>query len=325
MARNRFQRKEFRSKGRLWDYGIIQNFSDDTYISSVTIKYIIPSLVSIVVGVILGYFLDVDLSTNPQLWMIRSVSIIGACIITIAICVLAAILRLLAVEEARNMYRVTISKDHPNLTVGRSTAFDFCSAVAKQAKHSIYVVGPHFTNQQLNPGTETHSKYLSDEMSAAILRHTYNYQESDAFEYFRIIQLDPPIKNSFNEDGCIEWNAMGNAALAEHVQTVLTTNRGSEFVNVNIYARTFIPSLPSILVIDDQYVFFSLPTYLTRHQEGDTNILDREPSLNYDFVFEIEDKSGVIPKQFKRLITQLCVSSRRIQSVGNKPDSDQVD
>jgi hypothetical protein len=47
-----------------------------------------------------------------------------------------------------------------------------------------------------------------------------------------------------------------NQALSQHVHDILSVNKSSEFIDASIYVRDFIPSLPSILVIDEQYAFF---------------------------------------------------------------------
>ena len=138
--------------------------------------------------------------------------------------------------------------------LARPTAFDYCAAVARQAKESITIISPHFTPDNVSP---SHDEYLREGLDKAILVAVE--RSNGNFRYRRIVQLDQSHAEQVNSDGVIDALVIGNKALAAHINQSIIRNAESQSIDVKIYCRTFVPSLPSIMVIDERFVFFSLP------------------------------------------------------------------
>jgi hypothetical protein len=207
------------------------------------------------------------------------------------------------------------------------SAYDFCSAVAKSAQNSILIIGPHFTHSVANPQTKSHTDYLQNGMMAAILRHVgdEDNKSTGVFEYTRILQVDPEVVDTVAADGSMPVNGIADTGLAHHVDKLLKIHKMSEETNISVYARAYVPSFPSILIVDDKWVFFSIPTMMSRTKEiSSIQSIDEDQELRYDFVFGIEDKSKRIPTEFRKVITQLQTDARQIRALqGKLPDLDE--
>lgn len=180
------------------------------------------------------------------------------------------------------------------------SAYKTCSEKAKDAKESIVIFGPHFTSVI---GTTTHDEYLADGMEVAIRKHI-NQEKKETFEYTRIVQLTAEALQGIKKDGSIKSSAIGNDALSNHIKNVLELYKVHKSIKVTIYGIHYIPSFPSTLVIDNRFVFFSLPTNLSSNEEKELHkIVNADTTkLRYDFVLGIEDHNGEIPREFKQII-----------------------
>ncbi|SRR6266436_8191931 len=215
--------------------------------------------------------------------------------------------------ERSKVYSVHVWRDRPEIRKGRQSPYDFCSAIAKQAEQYIHVIGPHFTEESshVSVGTESHDEYLTEGMAAAINRHIVSVaaggEAIHRFEYLRIIQMDEGKRRGIDEDGHADAHLIPNDALTKHLVEVMESSEGADTLDVKIFARDFVPSMPSILVVDDRWVFFSLPSY-TGGQ-----------SLKYNFVLGIEDRTGKIPAEFSNLIRQISKEGRQIKKIKVPP------
>lgn len=218
-----------------------------------------------------------------------------------------------SIQSTKN-YDVFLHRDY---RIGKSvtqTAFSFCAAEAMKARKSIVVMGPHFERSTLLPsGTQSHDDYLEESMNSAIDRHISN-PDSD-FRYERIVQVQPEAFVDFiQEEGRMEPEQFENQSLARHVKHVLELSRSAPNAEISISAIPYVPSFPSVLIIDDRFVFFSVPTGITGQQEslaGDTG----RPKTNFDVVLGIEDRSGEIPTLFRKVILQFKQNGRQITSI----------
>ncbi len=133
-------------------------------------------------------------------------------------------------------YRVTLQKSIEGLE--RPTAFDYCAAIARQAKESITIISPHFMPDNASP---SHDEYLREGLDRAILVAVE--RSNSSFRYRRIVQLDQSAAGQVDADGVIDAAVIGNSALADHINRSIIRNAQSQSIDVKIYCRTFVPSL----------------------------------------------------------------------------------
>lgn len=205
--------------------------------------------------------------------------------------------------------RATLSAGVANSNV-RGRAYDFCSDRAYEASESIYIFGPLFTDQFIDPrggDKSAHDRYLEEGIEAAVNRH-FALSHS-RFTYYRVAQVSEGFDKAIDARGYIRAGALENEALANHVKRVLARDR-VQSLKIEINVRSPVPTFPSTMVIDSRWVFFSLPT---RIPVGDGD--DSGEFLAYQFVVGIEDTTGVIPNLFKRIIEDFGRHSTRILGV----------
>jgi hypothetical protein len=277
----------------------------------------LPSIATAVVSFVLSKIFSKDTTWDFEWGVLLTLLALVATLISLFF----SVLWLISVEEQRNFFRVSISKESSeDERHGRTNiAFYNCTSAANRATKSIYVVGPHFSSHMPQGRYSTgHAEYLSKGMREALDRASQlDPREEEGgrqFEYFRVIQMDQAEVDSIRNQS-VRWEAVGDASLAEHVAHALDLGREHGSLHVQVFGRSYIPSLPSILVIDERYVFFSLPTLRVPH--GDDG--DKKPELHYDFVFEIEDLTGDTARNFIRLIKQLERGAVQIQGVIGAP------
>lgn len=243
--------------------------------------------------------------------------------LAISILMLILILRISTlVETLRNdrAYNVFLHRDHYADGRIRKGAFSFCTAAALQATKSIIVMGPHFEHKRAptdarpvdtpTPGTASHDLYLEEGMSAAVERHIHS--DSSDFRYERIVQLAPDVFRSVREKHECSSSAFNNPVTAQHVADMLKKATQAHTAEISMTARPYIASFPSTLVIDDRYVFFSLPTGLISHEE---ELDGGRESYNYDIVIGFEDLTGEIPKLFRQILLQFKNGGIKLENV----------
>ena len=210
--------------------------------------------------------------------------------------------------------RVSLHTNIPGLT--RSNAFSYCEAVVNAARQSIVIVGPHFT-QAVDVDTRDHTTYLEDGITRCIERHVNDHSYDSTFEYYRVVQLDKDVFEGFwrgktEHDGIADAALFSDEGLARHLQRILGLQDHS--VTCRFFARRFVPSFPSILVVDNRFLFFSLPTKSSvGNSRGVASGVSRK--LKYDVVLAIEDQTGEIPTFFSQIAKQFEDEGVRISGV----------
>lgn len=225
------------------------------------------------------------------------------------------VMQLVRTTNNRNRFTLFVDRDFHREGKTHHRAFNRCLSEALRAKSSIHVLSPHFPDtsmhmneeENLNSSDQAHGNYLEGGMEEVIERHVKDVQSD--FTYKRVVQLDSGIIESMREDGVVDKSLFGNDAMAIHVEKMIQENEMSHSVDLRVHARTFVPSFPSTLVIDDKYVFFSLPTYTSSENKTDAR------TLEYDFVLGIQDNTGELPKIFRQIITQFEIAGREIKAV----------
>lgn len=211
--------------------------------------------------------------------------------------------------DASRFHRISVHRDIPGIE--GSNAFSYCEKVVNEARSSIVVVGPHFTNE-IQIGTDSHSEYLEKGLDQCIASHAASKRGS-TFYYRRIVQLDSDKYNSIRDDprpgGVVSPTVFADKKLASHVRDCLNRNESSLDFNFRVYGRQFVPSFPSVLIVDDQYLFFSLPSEVPRNNDG------AQGTLEYSLVIAIEDLTKEIPQLFRQIAEQFENDAIEIKKV----------
>lgn len=225
-----------------------------------------------------------------------------------------------AAAYRRDRFLVSMNQDEPKSAANKlsSSAYNFCSLCASKAQSRILIVSPHFPDRlDITPATDSHSRYLTDGLITALQRHAFS-GSSKILDYVRIVQLEPDDHLQIDVDGRAPRSIFRDRALREHLEEVLRLRRDySHRLRINIYGREFVPSFPSVLVIDDDHVFFSLPTNLTSSIEEASSTPSRLSDLqpSYDFVLGISDKERETADAFRSIVLQFAHGSREIKEL----------
>lgn len=309
---------------RIWKIDV------DSPFVRLVLEQVAPVAITGFVSVIIGA------SLNEFDW--KSPNLLYLCIGFFLLGMVAALVYLRALIRRMDIganFQVNTWRDEPPRIWGGNgvSAYDFCSTIAKSAQKSILIIGPHFTHSVVNPKTASHTYYLQNGIMAAILRHVgaEDSKSLGVFDYTRILQVDPEVIDTIDADQ-MPVAGIADAGLARHVDMLLKIHKMSEEINISVFVRAYVPSLPSMLIIDDTWIFFSIPTLMSRTKEAllnkqkelsKINVTPEDQELRYDFVFGIEDKSMRIPIEFRKVITQLQTDARLIRSLKGKiPDSE---
>lgn len=281
--------------------------------SDFVIRRLIPFVANVMLGIGIKYLLErsaSDKSSDDILWVVKGMGTLLVVFILVLMVLTATIREYIDDVRKQQAYRVSV---HENLKGihGRKTAFDFCAAIAHQAKKSIVIIGPHF--QQGSAPLPTHDQYLNEGLEKAIQRG--EDPSHGTFSYHRIVQLDEAQYRRI-DNGKVDAAVIGNDALASHLKKCLESNKESRSLDVVVCGKIAVPSFPSLMIVDERYVFFSLPTEQWNRKDSNENpegVIEK--SLDFDFVLSIEDATGEIPRAFMQIATQFRIESRPITSI----------
>jgi hypothetical protein len=187
----------------------------------------------------------------------------------------------------------------------KANPFRDCIAAVMGATDDITVFGPHFyapkqiqekesakkrsKGKSLN--TKAHDDYLIDGVEETIKRH--GKSERGNFTYLRVVQLDDITRIS---DGKIRDIDIGNEGLASHLQRVLNERR-NDSLKISVIGREVVRSFPSTLVVDNRWVFFSLPKN------------ENPGKIALTLVVGFEDKTGDFPRLMRKVILNFSQDS----------------
>jgi len=269
-------------------------------------------LAAVLLGAVVSGIFEAEIETR-----LETVILIVLCVSTIVWCLAVSILIELnkSIQVTKN-YDIFVHRDYRVGDMIQRGAFSLCAAEALKAKSSIIVMGPHFERNEVVPsGTESHDHYLEESMNAAVTRHMSSI-DSD-FRYERIVQVRPDVFTAIREEGRMEPEQFDNESLARHVKTVLDLSKQTHNAEISISAMPYVPSFPSVLIIDDRFVFVSVPTGITGELGRSDPVESGKPKTNFDLVIGIEDRSGEIPMLFRQVILQFKRSAREITSISD--------
>ena len=229
----------------------------------------------------------------------KFISIISIFLVVIFLIVISLYLKATfeAVVEYQ-MYKIHFSQDVRIKGKIKRLAFQGCAAQVLNAKRSILVVGPHFDARKKDD-TTGHDDYLENSVTEAIYRNTVGgLNQRNRFTYLRIAQVGEEEQARIGQSNIVSSKTFDNTSLASHIKEILeikSVNQNSN-IDIKIVVRKFVESFPSILIIDDRYVYFSLPSLVD--------------GVAYDTVLGFEDVDGHIPRALGNMV-------RRMSEVGN--------
>ncbi len=281
---------------------LFKKLADDDHPWTIFIKIVIPIFLSLIIGSMTSLFISKDY-TRGELLIIFSIIIFSF--------VNAALVQYLIVFLAKTTgeegHIIKIAKA---MTGGEVSPYKNCIDAVKNAKERILVIGAHFSmNGEIS--TTAHGDYLSQGLDMLLDSVGKN---GDAlkknFVYKRIMQIEiEETDYVISRKQKLKGDAIGDRALCLHVQQALyLDSRGK--LEVQIYARKFLPSFPSILIVDDKDVFFSLPYDKNYGSQintfsNDEDVQRENCEFSIDFVLHLHDKSGKTALEFEHLFHQL--------------------
>ena len=203
-------------------------------------------------------------------------------------------------------------KVHRNTKV--ASAFVACGARAEQAEREIMIVGPHFEEDPVS--SRDHNDYLVEHITATVQRHA---SIPSPFKYTRLLQLSADDDYVLRtQHGDIPRSRLRDAGTIDHISQVLSVGRqhGGR-IEIDVRGRKFVPSFPSILIVDDHHMFFSLLTAGANDgvDEGEGAAGDGHVPLDFNLVLEIEDRDGGVISVFKEVVKHLAYDAQQVKRV----------
>ncbi|MCI0664558.1 MAG: hypothetical protein L0220_26155 [Acidobacteria bacterium] len=199
----------------------------------------------------------------------------------------------------------------------------------KQAERRIWIIGDFSPEWlELNPpgNREDYLNTIEEKVRQSIRRNLDNENPRD-FSYIRIIQRDQNIFErikSGNRTLC-EKDMVGDLQVYLHCHRVLKIKRdhGEPYdkVEVSIHMSPPIPNCPSILLVDDKCMLFTIP-YIANQDDG--GLQQRTDGVLF---FEFLDEEKQIAQDFEKIISliQKCtVPLLRVELPETPPDSDNL-
>lgn len=261
-------------------------------------------LCSLIAGVFVPLIFDEAFKT--ELIRGQNLHIVVGLAIAVLLCLMVLYLHtLLDALQHSTKFDLHLSRDvYVDGTI-RRVAFSTCNDVALRAKKRIVVIGPHFDKKGSEGDTTSHDLYLESALTAAVERHAIANNRD--FVYERIVQIGREEYIKSREAARFSLSNFNNQSMAKHIQTMLDIRKKYAIGHrISVVARPYIASFPSILIVDDHYVFFSLPT--------DPADVDGA-GIAYDTVLCIEDDEGGIAGALSDIVLRFKDESFAIREV----------
>lgn len=168
----------------------------------------------------------------------------------------------------------------------------------KNAEHQIVIVADYSPiNEEfiVSPKRQEYYKVIED-----VLIEKINRKSNNSFTYIRYMQRDEAtFKKIQQKKGLIDEYELvqGDEQAFHHCKRVLEITENNESINVELYVTKNIPSLPSILIIDNNKLLFTIPERIQFRKKVETAgvILLEDNSFN----------NKEIVKPFMRIVKSL--------------------
>jgi len=189
--------------------------------------------------------------------------------------------------------------------------------VIARATSRIWIIGDFSPDWQPLHTTGERSEYLKA-IEDVIKSHTTN---DTTFEYRRVVQRDQNVIDNMTRAGqeiFLQADDMrGDEQAYEHCYRVsrLKQQASNSRVSVSLRVSRPIPSSPSILLVDNKYMLFTIPEK-TRHNDGEHGY-----GLKSAGVLYFEDKRGgdSLIKKFEKLYHTMYMDASEVYRVQEPP------
>jgi hypothetical protein len=181
------------------------------------------------------------------------------------------------------------------------------SEIVRSAKRRVLVIGPYIPVHPPTKIPEGRTGYLK--ILEKVIKSQLDNQADSPFIYKRVIQSD----RAAEAQGILRKELFGrDVQTYEHCKRVceMLKAKPSALVNVEFAVSDPLPTLPSLLIIDDKYIIFALST---RRYRMDT----REGELVFGGSLIIEDHSGKHAQSFRNIFDRIYQGSSPISVVDN--------
>jgi hypothetical protein len=221
-----------------------------------------------------------------------------------------------------------------NGTSTRSTrGYDVATAAVHRAQRRIYVMGdynpPASTGPSLDKPPASRSEYLR-EIETTLEKHIRmepKRRPAPKFVYHRFIQRPPDIYQRLSDRAAgnrvtlTQADMVGDEQAYEHCKNVLRLAHGAhEELDIEIRVIPFLPNCPSVLLVDNRDLQFTIPTRL-----DELGGVDTIPMRGLHGVLVMEDRRGgaQVCEPFDQLFRTLSAVSIMVINVDGGPPPEQ--
>jgi hypothetical protein len=193
----------------------------------------------------------------------------------------------------------------PNPTVEKDEGYELSLRIVQNAQDSIYIISDYSPHDRPISYTDERNEYLS--VIARVVNEHISH--NDHFEYKRILQSDKADQvRRILERRHLEGDEQTFMHCGDVIKS-LQTNKTR--VIVQFFVSKPIPSSPSVLIVDQKHILFTIP--------GKKSVIG---SINSDYadlttigVLHIEDFTGKVAADFKRMFDSFANDSVIIANV----------
>lgn len=193
----------------------------------------------------------------------------------------------------------------PNPTLERDEGYELSLKIVGNAQKSIYIISDYSPPDRSIKYTDERRDYLST-IEGVVKKHV---DSNTQFEYKRLLQTDKAddIKRILTRN-----HLRGDEQTFEHCSKVIDLIQNNRTqVHVQLFVSKPIPSSPSILIVDQKYVLFTIPSKKEAIESMNSEYADL---ANFGVLY-VEDHTGKLTTDFKRMFDSFASDSKQIAKV----------
>ena len=194
----------------------------------------------------------------------------------------------------------------PNPTIARDEGYELSLKVVQSAQKSIYIISDYSPPDRAIKYTDERREYLSV-IAQVVRKHIEN---NSPFEYKRILQTNRA--DDVTNRILAKSHLAGDEQTFEHcIEVIKLIQENRSQVTAQLFVSRPIPNSPSVLIVDQKYILFTIPS-----KKG---VIE---SINHDYadlatfgVLYFEDHTGKLAEDFTRMFNSFANDSRPVASV----------
>ena len=194
----------------------------------------------------------------------------------------------------------------PNPTIARDEGYELSLKVVQSAQKSIYIISDYSPPDRPITYTDERREYLSV-IAEVVRKHIEN---NSPFEYKRILQTNRA--DDVTNRILVKSHLAGDGQTFEHcIEVIKLIQENRSQVTAELFVSKPIPNSPSILIVDQKHVLFTIPS-----KKG---VIE---STNHDYadlatfgVLYFEDHTGKLATDFTRMFDSFANDSRPVASI----------